>query len=71
VRLHLPGKQERKDDPDDVVAALSRRVRRKKAPAPPRVATAADVARIDAETAGVTDPELRAAIRALRKKAGL
>jgi hypothetical protein len=71
VRLHLPGKAEQKADPDDVVAALARRVRRKKVPPPPRVVTAADVTRIDGETAKIADPELRGAIRGLRRKLGL
>lgn len=71
VRFHL-GRPRDEDDRDDVVAALSRRLRpsRKSTPARPAPSPEA-LARIDAETARVEDPELRDAIRTLRRKLGL
>jgi hypothetical protein len=71
VRLHLPGRTDAGQDPDDVVAALARRVRRRQTPRPVRPLSASEAAQIDGETQAVADPELRSAIRALRQKLGL
>ena len=68
VRLHLGRKWG--DDPDDVVAAFVRRPAAKK-PVPRKEADSATKRRIDEETATVADPELRAALRVLRKRLGV
>src|SRR5262249_17937672 len=70
VHLHLGARRSR--DADDVVAALAahRRARAPaRAPRPP--ASAADLARIDRETARVGDGELRALLRDVRRRLGL
>ena len=71
VRLHV-GPQRRRD-PDDVVAALARRVRlqRRRRRWRPTPASGAVLARIERETAAVESAELREAIRAARVKLGL
>jgi hypothetical protein len=72
VRLHLPGKGEPQNDAEDVVAALARRKKPKKAASAPRPAPGAEtLVRIDAETDAVKDDELREMIRTLRRKLGL
>jgi hypothetical protein len=72
VRLHLPGKGEPQSDVEDVVAALARRKRPRRAPAAPRPPVAAEtLVRIDAETEVVKDDELRESIRTLRRRLGL
>jgi predicted nucleic acid-binding Zn ribbon protein len=70
VRFYVGGRTP-EADVDDVVAALARRRRREtrtpraEKPVPPALAR-----QIDAETATVTDPELRALLASLRRRLG-
>jgi hypothetical protein len=71
VKFHIGSRRGR--DPDDAVASLARRLaprpRKRVRKFPP--ATPETLERIDAETAGVDDPDLRTAIRDVRRKIGL
>ena len=70
VRFHVGGRTP-EADVDDVVAALARRRKRTtrtaraEKPVPPAVER-----QIDAETAGIADPELRALIASVRRRLG-
>ena len=69
MRFHLGAPKQ--EEADDVVAALVRR-RAPPPPPPPRPRPSSETLRqIDADTARVTDPELRAAIHAFRRAAGV
>lgn len=71
VRFHL-GRRKAEESKDDVLAALARAERPKLAPRPPRPQPSVeDLARIDAETARVADPDLGLALRQLRRRLGL
>jgi hypothetical protein len=71
VRFHLGAMQQR--DADDVVAALAHRLRQDRKPRHRRYTPASGqrLADINAETAEIDDPALRAAIRGCRAKLGL
>jgi hypothetical protein len=72
VRLHLPGKGEPETDAEDVVAALARRKKPKKAAPVPRPPVPIEtLQRIEFETRAVKDEELRETILTLRRKLGL
>lgn len=70
VRLHLGAR--RSTDAADLVAALAAQRRPRPAPRAPRVPVlAAEITRIDHEASAVSDPNLRAVIRDVRRKIGL
>ena len=71
VRLHVEPRRDADKDDEDVVAALARRRRPRPLPRPRPPIDAAGRARIDAESAGVADAELREIIRSLRQRLGL
>lgn len=73
VRFHLGSRNaSAEEDRDDVVAALSRRLRPRKKATPARpTPSPALLDAIDEETARVSDPELRDTLRALRRRLGL
>ena len=73
VRFHLGARRGDGVDDDDLVAELARRVAQLRRPAakPRPPPSASTLATIDHETAAIGDEELRATVRALRRRLGL
>ena len=72
VRFHLGPRRDTAEE-EDVIAELARRAAARRRPAAPSrpPPSIAGLERIDRETDAVSDPELRATLRALRRRLGL